>query len=99
MNSVVMLDSRTAESLNVQGTNARAQPRGGIAARAMIGNRTDGELVVQARAIFYDNTSMSVDDTTAFKNVVLPPRGQAGVEFHSTSTQASQYVIEIGELR
>lgn len=99
MNSVVMLDARTADALNVQGTNARAQPTGGIAARALLGNRTDGELVVQARAVFYDNTSMPVDDTTEFKNVILPPRGQAGVEFNSTSTQASQYVIEIGEIR
>jgi len=99
-NNVSLLDQSIKNKIFVEATNTRRTATGTLEAWAILRNRTDYPLQLEARASFYDATKAPVDGPTAWQRIYLPPNSTANIsEVFTTATDLGYYNIEVREGR
>ena len=74
-------------------------PTGTLKVWAILRNRTNYPLQVEARIAFYDATKAPLEGPTSWDRIHLPPNATAHYEEFSTKTEIGYYHIEVREGR
>ena len=92
---VVLLDTnlnrRVASDQHYQERTAD----GLLRAAAILRNRTNSHLRVQARTVFRDEEGLSTGDETAWENVFLSPRQSTTYRSTSRTPEAQSFTVEV----
>lgn len=104
LDSVVILDKslqdRRAGKLAVENSGARRTATGTVEAYAVIRNRTDYPLQIEARTQFFDELGAPVEGPTQWQRLYLDPQSISAYRELSTLVHGiSHYYIEIREGR
>jgi hypothetical protein len=99
LNNVSLLDQEIANKVTVESTNARRTPTNTLESWAILRNRTDYPLQLEARASFYDVHQAPLEGPTAWQRLYLPPNATAHFKTSSTRTDVGYYQIEVKEGR
>lgn len=62
-------------------------------------NRTDYDLQVEGRTMFFDENFIPLDDVTSWKRLYIPANGISSYKTSSMSFDATHYIIELREGR
>jgi|GEM_PF-460560 hypothetical protein len=83
----------------VESVGVKRSPTNTLEVYAMLRNRTQYPLQVQARCQFFDSVRAPVEGPTAWQRIMLPPGSVAPYKEFSVRTDASYYYVEIREGR
>jgi len=81
--------------VTVEQYGSRATPTGTKEVVSVFKNRTDFDLVIEARTSFYAAGYFPLDDVTAWKQVYLPANGISTYRDSSLSDEAVHFMIEV----
>jgi hypothetical protein len=102
-NTVVILDKSlqgNKAKLAVENTNSRRTQSGTLEVWAVIRNRTDFQLQIEARAQFFNAEQTPSEGPTAWQRIFLPPQSvQTYREYSTKINEISYYYIEVREGR
>jgi len=96
-NSVGIIDDKIAKKIAVEQTNARRTATNTLEVWALLRNRTDYPLQIEARVQFFNANKEPIEGPTAWKRIYLPPNGIQKYFEYSTRTDVNYYYIEIKE--
>jgi hypothetical protein len=104
LDTVVILDKslqdRKAGKLAIESSGARRSATGTLEVYAVIRNRTDYPLQIEARTQFFDRDKVPVEGPTAWQRVHLDPQAVSAYRELSTRVQdIAHYYVEIREGR
>jgi hypothetical protein len=84
----------------IESTNSKRTPTNTLEVWAVLRNRTDYPLQIEARTQFFDSNKVPIEGPTAWQRVHLPPQSLDTYREFSTKTgEISYYYIEIREGR
>ena len=98
-NSVALLDLSIKNKIFVEATNSRRTPTGTLEVWAVLRNRTDYPLQLEARTAFYDVDKAPVEEPTAWQRIYLTSNATVHYKTSSTLVDIGFYNIEIREGR
>ena len=105
MDKVVFLDSRLQEingpgKIAVESNTAKFTSTGNMEVKALLRNRTNHPLQVEARVSFFNNTLVAIDEPSAWQRLYLPPNSFATFkDYSSISSGIKHYCVEIREAK
>lgn len=104
LDTVVILDKslqdRKSGKLAVENSGARRTASGTVEAYAVIRNRTDHPLQIEARTQFFDSLGIPLEAPSQWQRIYLDPQSVNGYRELSTGTvEVAHYYIEIREGR
>ncbi|MBF0530211.1 MAG: hypothetical protein HQK55_13255 [Deltaproteobacteria bacterium] len=100
LNTVNFLDKALEEKVAVQSTNARRSASDTVEVWAVLRNKTDKTLQLEARTQFFDRQQAPGEPPTAWQRLFLPS-GALGTykDFSTKVSEVGYYYIEIREVR
>jgi hypothetical protein len=98
-NNVSLLDKSIENKILVEGTNSRRTATNTLEVWALLRNRTDYPLQIEARASFFDVSQAPLEGPTAWQRVMLPPNANGHYKEFSTRVNIGFYTIEVREGR
>jgi hypothetical protein len=98
-NNVSLLDKSIENKILVEGTNSRRTATNTLEVWALLRNRTDYPLQIEARASFFDTSQAPLEGPTAWQRVMLPPNANGHYKEFSTRVNIGFYTIEVREGR
>ncbi|MDH4582470.1 hypothetical protein E8F20_11385 [Pseudomonas sp. BN415] len=104
LDTVVILDKalqdRRSSKLAIENSGARRTATGTLEVFAVIRNRTDHPLQIEARTQFFDDLPVPVEGPTQWQRVYLDPQSVGAYREFSTRAQGiAHYYIEVREGR
>lgn len=66
---------------------------------AVLRNRTDYDLVLEGKAMFFDRAFTPINDESAWKRIFIPANGTASYDETSLNNLADKFLIEFRESR
>mgnify|MGYP001402997557 CR=1 FL=1 len=97
--NTVISNERTIVKVTAERFGSKRTDTGTLRAWTVVKNRTDHDLQVEGRVIFFDQDLIPLGDTTAWKRMHIPANGIGTYRDSSLSFDASHYVIELREGR
>lgn len=95
----VLMDSRAQRSVTTGGLQERTLEDGRLEVAAILRNRENRRLQVQAQCVFKDGNGIGTGDETPWENVILTENGMETVRFTSLNAQAKTYTVRVREAR
>ncbi len=92
---VVLLDTNLQRRVASDQHYQERTSEGLLRAAAILRNRTNSHLRVQARTVFRDEEGLSTGDETAWENVFLSPRQSTTYHAVSRTPQAQSFTVEV----
>ncbi len=92
---VVLLDTNLQRRVASDQHYQERTSEGLLRAAAILRNRTNSALRVQARTVFRDAEGLSTGDETAWENVFLSPRQSTTYRAVSRTPEAQSFTVEV----
>ncbi len=94
-NTVQIGDPWIASNVVVANSGGKRGPTGNLEVFAIIQNNAGRPVSFEARARFFEENGMPLDEDTSFERVSIAPRGTGTFRTRSMTTAARHYVIEV----
>ncbi|MCO5052557.1 MAG: YcfL family protein [Verrucomicrobiae bacterium] len=95
----VLLDPGTQYSVTCSGINERTLEDGRLEITALLRNRENRRIEIQANCVFKDGNMMPIDDETPFQAVILTENATEAVKFTSMNNRAKKYTVRVRQAR
>ncbi|MFM7100909.1 MAG: hypothetical protein ACKOET_00905 [Verrucomicrobiota bacterium] len=95
----VLMDSRAQRSVTSAGLQERILEDGRLEVAAILRNRENRRLQVQAQCVFKGPEGVGTGDETPWENVILTENGMETLRFTSLNSQARNYTVRVREAR
>ncbi len=95
----VLMDSGAQRSVTSAGLSETTLPDGRLMVAAILRNREERRIQVQAQCVFKDAGGFSTGDETPWENVILTENGQETVRFQSMNNQSKTYTVRVRQAR
>lgn len=90
---------RTVLKVTTERFGAKKSETGTLKVIATLKNRTDYDLQIEGRVLFFDQDYFPSEDATAWQRIYLPGNGIGTYRNSSLSFDAAHYIIELREAR
>ena len=94
-NTVQIGDPWIASNISVGNSGGRRSPTGTLEVFAILKNKSGRPVSFEARARFFEENGMPLDEDSAFERVSISPRGTGTFRALSMTPAARHYVIEV----
>jgi uncharacterized protein YcfL len=98
-NTVVLLSEKLAESIAVEGQQAKYSDDGRLQVYANLRNRVEKRLRVQVQTVFKDENGFSTGDETAWETIMIPALSQHTYQTIAQNSKARRYTIRVKRFR
>ncbi|MCH2209576.1 MAG: hypothetical protein MK132_27470 [Lentisphaerales bacterium] len=98
-NGVGLLNDSIHDSVAIEGTDWTRSATDTAQVWASLRNRTDSELVLQARTHFYDRSKMPIEKVSGWRQFFIPANGSQTYKESSISIDVGYYYIEVREAK
>jgi uncharacterized protein YcfL len=93
--TVVLLGEKLADSLAVEGQQAKYSDDGRLEVFANLRNRVEKRLTVQVQTVFKDENGFSTGDETAWETIIIPELSQHSYHSIAQNSKARKYTIRV----
>ena len=98
-NQFVLLDEPTQTSVTCTGIEPRTLADGRLDLVALVKNRENRRIQVQAQCVFKDEHGFSTGDETPWENLILAENSTEAVRFTAMNTQAKNFTVRVRQAR